>query len=98
MAGSKQFNFSQDILAQSYTTEQELLLEAQRAVLENIQLTKAALAMLHPYFPAQSVSQTIGRRSETCPSERCQQKTLIALFTKIHQALTDLKARQRPEK
>jgi hypothetical protein len=97
MAGSKRFNFSQDLLARSYTTEQELLLEAQRAVLENIQLNKAAVAMLYHISQLNQFPTQLAEDLKHALQKNASKKTLIHIFNKIHQTLTELKARQSPE-
>ena len=97
MAGSKHFNFSQDLLARSYNTEQELLIEAQLAVLENIQLTKAAFSMLYHISNLHQFPKQLAEDLRYALQNNASKKTLITLFTKIHQTLTELKARQSPE-
>jgi hypothetical protein len=97
MAGSKRFNFSQDILARSYTTEQELLIEAQKSVLENIQLTKASMAMLYHISQLNHFPKQLTEDLKNALQSNASKQTLIRLFNKIHQALTDIRARQSPE-
>ena len=97
MAGSKRFNFSQDTLARSYTTEQELLVEAQKSVLENIQLTKASMAMLYHISQLNNFPQQLAEDLKDALQSNASKQTLIKIFNKIHQALTDIKARHSSE-
>lgn len=93
MAGSKRFNFSQDLLARNYTEEQELLLENQRSVLENIQLTKASLAMLYHISQMNQFPRQLAEELKDALQTNASKQTLISLFNKIHQTLTDIKAK-----
>lgn len=97
MAGSKRFNFSQDTLARSYTTEQELLIEAQKSVLENIQLTKASMAMLYHISQLNHFPKQLADDLRDALQSNASKQSLIKIFNKIHQALTDIKAKHSPE-
>lgn len=97
MAGSKRFNFSQDIIARSYTTEQELLLESQKSVLENIQLTKASMAMLYHISQLNHFPKQLAEDLKNALQSNASKQTLIKIFNKIHQKLTEIKAGQTPE-
>lgn len=97
MASSKRYNFSQDLLARSYTTEQELLIETQKSVLENIQLTKASTAMLYHISQLNHFPKQLAEDLKDALQSNASKHTLINLFNKIHQTLTELKAKQSPE-
>jgi hypothetical protein len=97
MPGSKRFNFSQDLLARNYINEQELLIETQKSVLENIQLTKASVAMLFHISQMNQFPRQLAEDLKDALQTNASKQTLITLFNKIHQTLTDIKAKQAPE-
>ncbi len=97
MAHSNRYNFSQALIAKNYLTEQVLLLETQRTLIENIRLTKASLVMLHYINQLNDFPLQLTMELKNALETKASNGVLIDLYAKIHQALLVIKAKRSPE-